>query len=74
MHNVTIGNWKGLPTIGDNVSVFCGAIVVGNITIGNNVIIAAGAVVVKSVPNNCTVVGNPAYIAKLNGKKVHIEL
>ncbi len=74
MHNVTIGNWKGLPVIGDNVKVYCGAIIVGDITIGNNVTIAAGAVVVKSVPDNCTVVGNPSFISKINGEKVHIML
>lgn len=74
MHHVTIGNWNGLPTIGDDVKVYCGAIIVGNITIGNNVTIAAGAVVVKSVPDDCTVVGNPSFIAKLNGEKVHVVL
>lgn len=73
--NVTIGvigNKK--PTIGNNVRVATGAIVLGDITIGDNVIIAAGAVVVKSVPDNCMVAGNPAYIKKLNGERVNIKL
>jgi len=64
-HLVTIGEVNGKrPTIGDNVSIYTGAIVIGNIHIGNNVQIGAGAVVVKSVPDNCVVVGNPARIVK----------
>lgn len=62
------------PVIGDDVRVATGAIVIGDISIGNNVTIGAGAVVVKSVPDNCVVVGNPARIVKLNGKKVNISL
>lgn len=74
LHNVTIGNYYGLPTIGDNVSIFTGAIVTGKINIGNNVKIGAGAVVSKSIPDNCTVIGNPAFIVKKDGEKVHIAL
>jgi serine O-acetyltransferase len=62
------------PVIGNNVRVATGAIVLGKITVGNNVNIGAGAVVVKNVPDNCTVVGNPARIVKMNGKRVEIEL
>ena len=66
-HLVTVGEVNGKrPIIGDNVSVYTGAIVIGNIKIGNNVNIGAGAVVVKDVPDNCTVVGNPAKIIKTN--------
>lgn len=50
------------PTIGDNVTVCAGAIVVGGVTIGDNVTIGAGAVVVKDVPSDSIVVGNPARI------------
>ena len=35
--------------------------------IGNNVIIGTGSIVMKDVPDNCVVVGNPAYILKQNG-------
>ena len=62
------------PTIGNNVRIATGAIVLGDITIGDNVIIAAGSVVVKSVSNNYMVAGNPEYIKKLNGEKVNIKL
>lgn len=71
-HNVTLGQKGGeIPIIGDNVTISCGASVLGNVTIGNNVIIGAGCVVVKDIPDNCTVVGNPACIIKKNGKKIH---
>ena len=53
-----------LISIGNNVTIYTGAIVVGGIHIGNNVKIGAGAVVVKDVPNNCTVVGNPMRIIR----------
>ncbi|MFH6769257.1 hypothetical protein V8G56_10955 [Gaetbulibacter aquiaggeris] len=68
-HLVTVGEVNGKrPTIGNNVSIYTGAIVIGDITIGNNVNIGAGAVVVKDVPDNCTVVGNPAKIVKHKGE------
>lgn len=50
------------PTIGNNVKVYAGAIIIGNISIGNNVSVGAGAVVVKDVADGCTVIGNPARI------------
>lgn len=74
-HNVTIGQKGGkIPTIGDNVTVSCGASVLGDVTIGDDVVIGAGCVVVKDVPAHCTVVGNPAYIIRKDGLKVHIQL
>jgi len=64
-HLVTVGEVNGKrPTIGDNVSIYTGAIIIGDITIGNNCSIGAGSVVVKDVPDNCVVVGNPARIIK----------
>ena len=73
---VTLGNDGKMqrPIIGDNVKIFTGATVFGGITIGNHVTIGAGAVVSKNVPDNCTVVGNPAYIVKKDGQNCKIEL
>ncbi len=66
---VTIGENEGKrPIIGDNVKLYTNSTIIGGITIGNNVIVGAGAVVVKSVPDNATVVGNPARILKNNEK------
>jgi len=55
---------KGCPTIGNNVSIYAGAKVLGNINIGDNAVIGANAVVVKDVPANAVVVGNPAKIIR----------
>lgn len=74
-HNVTIGVNKGKrPTIGNNVSIACGACVLGGVKIGDNVKIGANCVVIKDVPNNATVVGVPARIVRLNGERVDIKL
>jgi serine O-acetyltransferase len=48
------------PTIGDNVSVYVGAIVVGDVTVGDGAVVGAGAVVVHDVDAGTTVVGEPA--------------
>lgn len=65
--NVTVGvahSGGPRPTIGNNVKICTGAIVIGDINIGNNVTIAAGSVVVKDIPANCVVAGNPAVVKK----------
>lgn len=60
---VTLGNGKdGRPTIGDNVKIYTGAIVYGNIHVGNDVTIAAGTVLSTDVPDHSFVSGNPAVI------------
>lgn len=73
---VTIGykDKYSRPKIGKNVHITAGAKVIGGITIGNNVTVGANAVVVKNVPDNCVVVGVPAYIVKKNGVKVKEKL
>ena len=77
-HGVTLGGTgnetgKRHPTLGNNVTVGCGAKVLGNITIGDNVKIGGNSVVVKDVPANCTVVGVPGRIVKRNGCRVFEE-
>jgi serine O-acetyltransferase len=79
-HNVTLGGTgkhsdKRHPTLGNNVLIGTGAIILGPINIGNNVKIGADTtIIMKDVPDNCTVVGTPGRIVKLNDKKVDIEL
>lgn len=60
--------------IGNNVTVNVNSVVLGDIVIGNNVTIGAGTVLMKSVPDNCVVVGNPAYILKKDGIRVNEKL
>ncbi|KAF0135327.1 MAG: serine O-acetyltransferase [Candidatus Saganbacteria bacterium] len=61
---------KRHPTIGNGVVIGAHAIVLGNIHIGDNSRIGAGAVVTKIVPENSTVVGNPARIIIRDGKRI----
>lgn len=62
-HLVTIGEKNGKkPTIGNNVQLHAGCIIIGGVKIGDNAIIGAGAVVVKDVPEYAIAVGNPARI------------
>jgi serine O-acetyltransferase len=73
---VTIGHKdkSGRPRLGNHVRITAGAKVLGNIQIGDNVTVGANAVVVKNVPDNCVVVGVPAYIVKKDGVKVYEKL
>lgn len=79
-HNVTLGGTgkhrdKRHPTIGNNVMIGTGAILLGPIKVGNNVKIGANTfILMKDVPDNCTVVGTPGRIAKLNNKEVEMNL
>lgn len=52
----------GSISIGDNVFIGLGTIIMPNITIGNNVVVAAGAIVTKSIPDNSVYGGNPAKL------------
>lgn len=50
------------PKIGNNVTIYAGAVIIGHIRIGDNAIIGANSVVTKDVPANATAVGIPAKI------------
>lgn len=54
----------GIPTIGNNVTIYAGAKVFGKITIGDDVVIGANAVVTKDIPSHSMVAGVPAKIIK----------
>ncbi|MFF2850869.1 sugar O-acetyltransferase [Streptomyces sp. NPDC058001] len=51
-------------TIGDNVWLGGGAIVLAGVTIGDNSVVGAGAVVTKDIPANVVAVGNPARVVR----------
>lgn len=57
---------KRHPTLGSNVMVGAGTIVLGDIYVGDNVKVAAGSVVVHDVPAGTTVAGNPAHVVREN--------
>jgi serine O-acetyltransferase len=74
LHNISTGNywWKiigdakagNYPKIKDNVVIFAGAKLIGNINVGEHSIIGANSVVNKNVPSNSVVAGVPAKIIK----------
>jgi len=51
-------------TIGNNVFIGVGTIVLPGVTIGNNVVIGAGSVVSHDIPDNSLAVGNPARVVR----------
>lgn len=65
-HGVTLGGTgseksaKRHPTVGNNVLIGAGSIILGPINIGDNVKIGAGSVVLDDVAEGTTVVGSPA--------------
>lgn len=61
---------KRHPTIENGVMIGSGAKVLGPITIGRNAKVAAGAVVVRDVEPNCTVVGVPGEVVRIDGERV----
>lgn len=69
--NVSIAgrNNRGVPTIGKNVFIGCGACVLGGVTIGDNVSIGANSVVINDIPNNAVVVGIPGKVVKIVDEK-----
>jgi serine O-acetyltransferase len=67
--NVTIGGKNGgFPVIGDNVRIYTGACILGNVKVGDNSVIGANALVIKDVESGSVVVGVPAKKIK-NVKK-----
>jgi serine O-acetyltransferase len=78
-HNVTLGGTgkhagKRHPTIGANVLIGTGAILLGPLRIGDNVKIGANTFLyMVDIPDNCTVVGTPGHITRMNGQSVSIK-
>ncbi len=59
----------GYCSVGDNVMIGAGAVILGNIKIGNNVQIGANAVVTHDIPDNCVAVGVPARFKVKNNSE-----
>lgn len=59
--------WRSLTapvTLGKNVWIGGGSIILPGVTIGDNTTIGAGSVVTKSIPANCLAVGNPCRVIR----------
>lgn len=54
----------GKITVGNNVHIGTGAIIMPGVTIGNNCIVGVGAVVTHDIPDNSIAVGIPARVIK----------
>lgn len=64
---ITLGDKNGgRPKLLNNVTVYAGAKLLGNITIGNNCTIAANAVCFIDAEDNSTIIGIPAKIRNKN--------
>jgi serine O-acetyltransferase len=78
-HNVTLGGTgkhkgKRHPTIGNNVFIGTGAILLGPLTIGDNARIGANTFLyMVDIPANCTVVGTPGVIVRKDDQNVHLK-
>ena len=73
-HGVTLGGTgkdtgKRHPTVREGALVSAHAQVIGPIEIGTKAKVGAGAVVVSDVPSDVTVVGVPAKIVRVHGRK-----
>ena len=66
-HDSSFGLYTGKTraanvTIGNNVFVGAGSIILPGVHIGNRVIIGAGSIVTKDIPDNSVAAGNPARV------------
>ena len=73
-HGVTLGGTgkdagKRHPTVRQGALISAHAQLIGPIEIGENARVGAGAVVVADVPSDVTVVGIPAKIVRVHGRK-----
>lgn len=57
------------PIIGNNVVIFTGAKIIGDISVGDHCVIGANSVVIKNVPTGSVAVGIPAKIVSDKGEE-----
>ena len=59
-----VGQFNIPVTIGNNVWIGAGSVVLPGVTIGHNTVIGAGSVVTKDIPANVVAVGNPCRVMR----------
>ena len=59
-----VGQFNMPVTIGNNVWIGAGSVVLPGVTIGDNTVIGAGSVVTKDIPANVVAVGNPCRVMR----------
>jgi serine O-acetyltransferase len=73
LNNVTLGGRghsrfhvaePGYPTLGDDVILYTGVTVLGNVVIGDGAVIGAHSLVLDSIPAGALAVGSPARVIK----------
>lgn len=62
-----------MPTIGNNVVIFAGAKIIGNITIGDNSVLGPNTVAIEDIPKDSVAVGIPAKIVSNDSSKCFDE-
>jgi serine O-acetyltransferase len=74
LHNVTLGGRgaspfnlgeEGFPRVGDNVILYTGVTVLGNVEIGSNTVVGAHSLVLDSLPPGCLAYGIPAKVVEM---------
>lgn len=53
---------EGCISVGDNVMIGAGTIILPNVKIGSNVVIGAGSIVCKDIPSNVVAAGVPCRV------------
>lgn len=59
-----VGQFNIPVTIGNNVWIGAGSVILPGVTIGDNTVIGAGSVVTKDIPANVVAVGNPCRVMR----------
>ena len=77
-HGVTIGAanrgpYEGCPTLGDNVFIGPGAVILGKVKIGDGAAVGANSVVIRDVPEGAVVVGQPAREVSRAGSAAYVN-
>jgi serine O-acetyltransferase len=61
-NDVTLGSGQEMPKIGNNVTIYPGARVLGRVVIGDNAVIGANCVVMKDIPSNSVLLAAPGRV------------